>query len=78
MAQKVSVMLVDDMSGEAADETVEFGLDGTGYVIDLSLNNSRELRNLLKPFIEKGRKVTGTGRKPARPRTRASAKSLLA
>ncbi len=28
MAQKVSVILVDDMTGGQADETVEFGLDG--------------------------------------------------
>ena len=54
MTQKVSVILVDDMSGEEADETVEFGLDGTGYEIDLSLQNSQEPRNLLKPYIETG------------------------
>jgi hypothetical protein len=69
MAQRVSVLLVDDMSGEEADETVEFGLDGTGYEIDLSLRNSRKLRNLLKPYNEKGRRVTGTGRRPPRSRT---------
>ena len=69
MARKVSVILVDDISGYEAVETVEFGLDGTGYEIDLSLENSRELRNLIRPYIEKGRKVTGTGRRPARSRT---------
>jgi hypothetical protein len=68
MAQKVSVTLVDDLSGDKADETVEFGLGGTSYEIDLSLPNAQELRNILKPYIEKARKVTGTGRKPSRPR----------
>ena len=28
MAQKVQVLLVDDVDGGAADETVTFGLDG--------------------------------------------------
>jgi hypothetical protein len=71
MAQKVNVILLDDMTGGEADETVEFGLDGTGYEIDLSARNSRELLDLLKPYIEKGRKVTGTGtgRRPSRSRT---------
>ncbi|WP_252920646.1 Lsr2 dimerization domain-containing protein, partial [Mycolicibacterium smegmatis] len=37
MAKKVTVTLVDDFDGEAtADETVEFGLDGVTYEIDLS------------------------------------------
>jgi hypothetical protein len=31
MAQRVQVELVDDLSGETADETVRFGLDGTEY-----------------------------------------------
>ena len=35
MAKKVTVTLVDDFDGEgAADETVEFGLDGVSYEID--------------------------------------------
>jgi hypothetical protein len=69
MAQKVSVILLDDMNGEEADETVEFGLDGTGYEIDLNLKNAQELRDLLKPYIEKGRKVTSTARRTSRIRT---------
>ena len=69
MAQKISVILVDDINGGEADETVEFGLDGTSYEIDLSLRNSQGLRNLLKPYIEKGRKVTNGARRPRRSRT---------
>lgn len=70
MAQKVSIILIDDTNGEEADETVEFGLDGTGYEIDLSHGNSQELRDLLKPYIDKGRKVTAAARRP--PRSRAT------
>jgi hypothetical protein len=69
MAQKVNVILVDDMNGEKADETVGFGLDGTGYEIDLNLKNSQALRDLLKPYIEKGRKVTSAARRAPRART---------
>lgn len=33
MAQKVSVLLVDDLDGGNADETVSFAVDGISYVI---------------------------------------------
>ena len=37
MAKKVTVTLVDDFDGEgAADETVEFGLDGVSTSVDTS------------------------------------------
>ena len=31
MAQKVNIVLVDDLDGTEATETVSFGLDGTTY-----------------------------------------------
>ena len=40
MAQKVQVLLVDDLDGGEADETVAFSLDGVAYEIDLSTNNA--------------------------------------
>jgi hypothetical protein len=36
MVQKVQLVLEDDMDGGAADETVNFGLDGVSYEIDLN------------------------------------------
>lgn len=30
MAQKIQVQLIDDLDGSEADDTVRFGLDGTG------------------------------------------------
>ena len=36
MAQKVQVILVDDVDGGEAEESVGFGLDGVNYEIDLS------------------------------------------
>ena len=63
MAKKVTVTLVDDFDGEgAADETVEFGLDGVTYEIDLSSKNATKLRNDLKKWVEAGRRVGGRRR----------------
>jgi hypothetical protein len=63
MAKKVTVTLVDDFDGEgAADETVEFAIDGVTYEIDLSSKNATKLRNELKPWVEASRRVGGRRR----------------
>ena len=73
MAQKVKIILVDDVDGGSADETVRFGLDGTSYEIDLSEANAKQLRAALDPYLAKGRKVSGRGapkgRQPAPARS---------
>lgn len=68
MAQKVNIVLVDDVDGSEATETVSFGLDGTSYEIDLSDKNAGGLRNALAPYLGHARKVSGGrrgGRRPA-------------
>lgn len=67
MAQKVLVSLVDDLDGSEADETVEFGLDGISYQIDLSASNAEELRDSLAQYIEHARRSGGRKRAAARP-----------
>lgn len=63
MAKKVTVTLVDDVDGEAtADESVEFGLDGVTYEIDLSSKNAEKLRKQLSTWVEHARKVSGRRR----------------
>src|ERR1700739_1070311 len=63
MANKVSVTLVDDCDGAgAAAETVEFGLDGVTYEIDLSSKNAAKLRGDLKQWVAAGRRVGGRRR----------------
>ncbi len=52
MAQKVTVVLEDDLDGGQADETVRFGFDGADYEIDLSSANARVFRDQVAPFIE--------------------------
>jgi Lsr2 len=59
MAQKVQVLLVDDIDGSEATETVTFGLDGVGYEIDLSSGNAGGLRDELAQYVEHARKSGG-------------------
>ncbi|TDQ50279.1 histone-like nucleoid-structuring protein Lsr2 [Actinorugispora endophytica] len=68
MAQKVQVLLVDDIDGGEAEETVVFGLDGSLYEIDLSGPNATQLRAALAPFTEVARKVPAKAGKGIRQR----------
>ena len=65
MAQQVNIVLVDDLDGSEATETVSFALDGTNYEIDLSDKNAGALRDALAPYLAHARKVTGGRRGPA-------------
>ena len=59
MAQKVNIVLVDDIDGNEADETVSFALDGTSYEIDLNSDNAAKLRDALSGYVGHARKVSG-------------------
>jgi hypothetical protein len=61
MAQKVQVLLVDDLDGGEASETVSFSLDGTAYEIDLSSENADKLRKDFAQYIDRARKGSGGG-----------------
>ncbi len=67
MAQIREIRLVDDLSGEQADETVEFGVDGRNYEIDLSSGNAGKLRDALASYVAAARRTTGRRRGPAAP-----------
>lgn len=62
MAQKVTVSLVDDMDGSTAAETLEFGLDGVSYEIDLSEANASKLRDALAGYVTNARRAGGRRR----------------
>jgi hypothetical protein len=66
MAQKVTVTLVDDLDGSVAEETVEFGLDGASYIIDLSSDNAGRLREALEEYVDHARRAGGRRRAPGR------------
>ncbi len=57
MAQQVKVILVDDVEGGPAVETVTFSLDGTSYEIDLNERNAATLRDVVAPYVAAGRRA---------------------
>ncbi|OEU94388.1 histone-like nucleoid-structuring protein Lsr2 [Streptomyces oceani] len=72
MAQKVQVLLVDDLEGGEADETVTFALDGKSYEIDLNTANADKLRDALADFVKAGRRAGRSGRGKGGGRTASS------
>jgi hypothetical protein len=62
MAQKVQVVLVDDLDGSGADETVSFSLDGVSYEIDLTTAHAAELRDAFATWVGHARRVGGRAR----------------
>lgn len=61
MAKQTITKILDDLSGEDADESVSFALDGNLYEIDLSGDNAFELRTFLARYIEAGSRVGRVG-----------------
>lgn len=76
MAQRVEVVLVDDLDGGPADETVQFGLDGVSYEIDLTAQNAQALRDAVAVWVGHARRVGG--RKAAGKVSRRSSGSQTA
>lgn len=66
MAQKVQVILVDDLDGGTASETVSFALDGTAYEIDLSAKNAEKLRDAFAAYVGVARKAGRASARTAR------------
>ncbi|MEW1781933.1 Lsr2 family protein [Arthrobacter sp. NPDC080086] len=57
LARKVHVQLIDDISGEDAQESVRFALDDVEYEIDLAEDNAAALRKALAPYVAGGRRI---------------------
>ena len=72
MAQRVEVVLIDDLDGTQAVETVGFALDGSSYEIDLNDANAAALRNALGRFAEHGRRVSTSKTRGRAKRRRAA------
>lgn len=62
MARRVEVHLIDDITQEAAAETVTFALDGIIYEIDLSEDNALKLREDFASWISSARRTGGRRR----------------
>jgi hypothetical protein len=57
MAQKVTVILEDDLTGGPAKQTVRFAFDGTDYEIDLNAKNAAAFGKQLAPYLEHARRA---------------------
>ena len=62
MAQKTQVILVDDVDGSEANQTVTFALDGVTYEIDLNDEHAAALRESLEEWVGKARRTGGRRR----------------
>lgn len=74
MAKQTITVLTDDLDGGDADRTVEFGLDGINYTIDLSEKNAGKLRKALDPYLgvaTRAGRAGGNGRNNGRAGTSA-------
>lgn len=79
MAKQIITKILDDLTGDDADESVTFALDGVGYEIDLSAGHALELRKFLARYMDSGKRLgrVDLGR-PAQLRTfRATASSSV-
>ncbi|MCJ8506089.1 Lsr2 family protein [Kocuria flava] len=72
MAQSVQIILEDDLEGGPAEETVQFGVDGRQYEIDLSTANAEKLREALRPYATAGRRAQGKTTRTPGPRSSSS------
>jgi hypothetical protein len=75
MAQKVQTLFIDDLDGSAAEGTVQFGLDGTDYEIDLSAEHAEALRKALARYVGAARKVPAS-RRQGRARRQSGAHAV--
>ncbi len=67
--QRFEVQLEDDLTGGPADETVQFGVDGRTYELDLSAKHAADFRHRLAPFVRHAR----LARRGSHPTVRTSA-----
>lgn len=80
VAQRVEVVLVDDLDGGPAEETVQFSLDGVSYEIDLNADNAAALRDAVAVYVGHGRRVGGrrsSGRSSSRRSGGSSQTALI-
>ncbi|AYJ49414.1 histone-like nucleoid-structuring protein Lsr2 [Rhodococcus sp. P1Y] len=78
MARKTLVQMIDDVDGsvikEGQGETIEFGIGGNQYRIDLNLKHANELHEQLAFWIEHAEKVSAKrGRKASVGQARGKA-----
>ena len=63
MAQRVQVVLTDDVDGSEGAETVSFSYNGVDYELDLSAKNAKKFHDNLQFYADHGRRVGGRTRR---------------
>jgi hypothetical protein len=62
MATRIQIILIDDLDGAEATETITFALSGVDYEIDLNEGNAFELRVAIGLYANRARRVSGRKR----------------
>ncbi len=57
MATQTKIELICDLTGDPADETVEFGLAGKVYELDLTKQHAAALKEILEDYVKVARPV---------------------
>jgi hypothetical protein len=84
MAQHTTIALVDDLDGSKGSETIQFGIDGQHFEIDLNAKNAKALRKALADFTAAARPVRSSAAASdrsgasSRPKKTAAAKPSTA
>ncbi|MEJ7702835.1 MAG: Lsr2 family protein [Geodermatophilaceae bacterium] len=73
MARRTQIILVDDLDGGEADETLSFGLDGSSYEIDLSSKNAAALRDAMASYVGAAHRIGRSGSRASGPRGKGPA-----
>ncbi|SDD08712.1 Lsr2 protein [Sanguibacter gelidistatuariae] len=61
MAVQTKIILLDDVDGGPATESIVFGLDGITYEIDLNDDHGAQLRAVLERLVGSARRVSDLG-----------------
>jgi Lsr2 len=51
------VVITDDLDGSSGAQTITYSFEGQEYEIDLAEKNLEKLREALKPYLDKSRRV---------------------
>ncbi|MGX5694328.1 histone-like nucleoid-structuring protein Lsr2 [Dermacoccus abyssi] len=70
MAQRIVVILEDDLDGTKASETITFALDGVTYEIDLNDENASQLRSTFASWVGAARRISGRKQQAKAPTDR--------
>jgi len=75
MAQRVQITLLCDLDdgNVEADETLQFGLGGASYEVDVCGKHAQQVRDGLQPFVAHGRKTSPASGSSRRRSGRAAA-----